>query len=187
MYLVHINNGPHIVQTHYSNDLTSLKVSKLATHNIGIIWTPIEITTNCSPCLISADLHSPFIGSGSIYQSNFTIRAVCKFSGNGCMYRMALLPELKQALPPQYSKLTKCTLLGMIMQCQLLSSFPVLITLLYHLHLTESKYWPWQITPASSRDAQLYSSRLLWLQFNILASLPLQWRWVIPTESWLSV
>ena len=51
----------------------------------------------------------------------------------------------------------------------------------------DSKYWPWQITPASSRDAQLYSSRLLWLQLKILASLPLQCRSVIPTESWLSV
>ena len=38
IYIVHsVTNGPHIVQTHYSNDLTLLKVSKLATYNIGII------------------------------------------------------------------------------------------------------------------------------------------------------
>ena len=107
----------------HSTNLTSLKVSKLATHNIGIIWTPVGVTTNCSPCLIYTDLNPSFIGSGSIYQSNFTIRAVGKFSGNGCMYRMAQLPELKQALPPQYSKLTK-SLLGVIIQCQPLSKFP---------------------------------------------------------------
>ena len=75
-----------------SINLTFLKVSKLATHNTSIIWTPVGVTTNCSPCLINADFNPSFIRSGSIYQSNFTIRAIGKFSGNGCMYRMAQLP-----------------------------------------------------------------------------------------------
>ena len=57
----------HTLSNLFSNHLTSLKVPKLATHNIGIIWTPVGVTTNCPPCLINADFNPSFIGSGSIY------------------------------------------------------------------------------------------------------------------------
>ena len=90
-YFKHLGMWLSLV-TMCSNNFTLLKVSKLPTHNIGIIWTPVVVTTNCSPCLIDADLHPPFIGSGSIYQSNFTIRAIGNFNGNGCVCKMALLP-----------------------------------------------------------------------------------------------
>ena len=57
----------HTLSNLFSNHLTSLKVPKLATHNIGIIWTPVRVTTNCPPCLINAYFNPSFIGSGSIY------------------------------------------------------------------------------------------------------------------------
>ena len=48
-------------------------ITQLAANHSGVIIIPVVIT-NCTPLgLIHTDLHSPFIWSRAIYQTNFTI------------------------------------------------------------------------------------------------------------------